>query len=424
MSTFLFYLEPMPIRNSFINFRAIPRLFDFSLSHANEIGHDFFIYSNIQTLKEISLYNSSLTSHFVYPTYDESKIYQDCMCDWESQGIRDWLSLYSEGSLTRTFVNNIKAIYKRQKFDYIICWGTNVAVKIAAKELNVGFINMELGCSRSPYKDSLVADPWGVNGSSAISKSSISDFYDISKTYSAFNDLVRSMNFHTEAYEQQFSYVENSKLLNIDHSVPIFYIPLQLFDDANMLAYSDFDSVEDVVKYILDTVSDKGICIFKEHPASAQREGSKFANIKAKLYACMNKDNVIWLSASDCSLNNVQLFNLADCVVTVNSSVGFEALYYDKPVVVLGEAVYKVDGVFPSLNNIVEGTFDYSLYQKNISYIRSFFLDFYLFSKEEAQDPEFLFNHLKFVGDLSKMDLSVSDIVKKFIERKFKSEFV
>ena len=57
---------------------------------------------------------------------------------------------------------NIK-IFK--PFDYIICWGTNFAVKQAAKELDVGFSNMELGCSRIPFLDSLVADPWGVNGS-------------------------------------------------------------------------------------------------------------------------------------------------------------------------------------------------------------------------------------------------------------------
>ena len=143
---------------------------------------------------------------------------------------------------------------------------------------------------------------------------------------------------------------------------------------------------------------------------------SKYANLKARMYA-MNYDNIIWMTDRDKDIPNSFLFQISDVVITVNSSTGFEALYYEKPLIVLGDAVYKVDGVFPALKDYLTQNFDKEKYKVNIGKIRNFFLNYYLFSKEKANDSNFFFNHLKFVGDLSKKKLKTKEIIDAYYER-------
>ncbi len=415
MSTFLFYVEPFPIRNSFVCFPPNFRHFGESLLN-NKTEHNFLIYGNKEALKYLQDKNSEYEKHFVLPTTQEDKLFESYLCNWDEEGMAQWQSLMTKSEISDKFIELIKNLHKRASFDYIVCWGTNFAVKQAAKELGIGFINMELGCSRSPFLDSLVADPWGVNGNSALSQAKISDFQDISPSETEA-DLMFGNRKDSIPYEEKFSYVSSSTLLNLPKDKKIAYIPLQLYDDANLLQYSPYDTVEQVMTDILPSLLENNhLCIIKEHPLSVTRLGAKYANLRARLYA-MQHDGVIWLTNKDKSLPNSFLFQNSDVVITVNSSTGFEALYYDKPVIVLGEAVYKIDGVFPDLQNYLSGNFDYEAYKVNIGKIRNFFIHHYLFSHEQANDSKFFFPYLKFIGDMSKKDLTTKQIVEAYYNR-------
>ncbi len=413
MSSFLFYVEPHPIRNMFTHFFTILDNFAKALDD-NKTEHRFYIYGNRETLLEYSKRHKNWEENFILPTKKEYEFFESCLTEWDNGGIEKWEELMEDTDLSRQYTKLIKQIYHRQKFDYIVCWGTNFAVKQAAKELKIGFINMELGCSRAPFLDSLVADPWGVNGSSALSKSDIADFKNIPAT-NVQDDFLLSGGINSQAYESKFSYLNATQILNKIGNKKVALISLQLYDDANQVHYSPFESVKAVLEKILPLLCKKDyVCLIKEHPASNLRKGSENANFEAKLYA-LNFENVVWLTHKDKNIENSTLFQLADVVITVNSSSGFEALFYDKPVIVLGDAVYKAKHVFPTLENYLRGHFNYKTYQTNIGKIRNFFLNYYLFSHEKANDSAFFFPYLKFIGDMSKENLTVEEIINRFI---------
>ena len=415
MSTFLFYVEPYPIRNTFIHFRAILDNFAGSLDN-NKTEHSFYIYGNKETLNEYKKRHENWEKHFILPTKQENNFFKSCMLGWDQGGIEKWEELMEDSELSRQYVKVIKQIHRRKSFDYIVCWGTNFAVKRAAKELEIGFIDMELGCSRTPFLNSLVADPWGVNGSSSLSKSDISDFQNIPSS-NAENDFLFSGGINSLAYESKFAYLDVSQILNKIGEKKMALISLQLYDDANQVHYSPFESVKAVLQRILPVLSKEGyVCLIKEHPASNLRRGSENANLEAKLYA-LDFENVVWLTYKDKDIQNSTLFRIADVVITVNSSSGFEALFYEKPVVVLGDAVYKTANVFPTLEDYLKGNFDYEVYKTNIGKIRNFFLNYYLFSHEQANDSRFFFPYLKFIGDMSLKNMSVKEIINSYYQR-------
>ena len=414
MSTFLFYVEPFPIRNSLLHFSSILDNISGSLLN-NKTKDDYLIYGNKETLKVFKEKNTEYEKHFLLPTQKESDFFKTFLGDWDTECMAKWQSLMNKSEISDQYVALIKNLYQRHPFDYIVCWGTNHAVKQAAKELCIGFIDMELGCSRKPFMDTLVADPWGVNGASVLSQAQISDFDGIPASESEL-DLLLCNGENSVSYEEKFSYVASQVLLNLPKDKKVAYIPLQLYDDANLLQYSPYHTVEEVLMDILPPLlKDDYVCIVKEHPRSVTRLGARYANLKARLYA-MKNENVIWLTDQDKTIPNSFLFQKSDVVVTVNSSTGFEALYYDKPLVVLGEAVYKIRDVFPTLNEYLKNGVA-SDYLENIGKIRNFFLNYYLFSHEKANDSNFFFNHLKFVGDLSKKNLTTKEIINAYYER-------
>lgn len=412
MAKFLFYIEPFIIRNDPIHFSSVlPNLFNALINNRTE--NEYFIYANKETIIKTIQQSDDYANHIILPTKQEGALFEENLIDWNNQGILFWKDLMKPSSLSEKYIKLIKDVYQRQSFDYIICWGTNYAVKQTAKELNAGFINMELGCSRPPYMDSLIADPWGVNGDSVLSQAILSDFETILES-DAEADLLFSNQFDPTGYESSFAYLNSSVILNQVGKEKIAFIPLQLYDDANLLQYSSYKNVNDVIEDILPKLTAKGYtCIFKEHPATPLRYGSKYANLRAKVTA-LGYENVIWLTHNDHDIPNSKLYQLSDLIITVNSSAGFEALFYNKPLVVLGEAVYKIGGVFPSLNEFLSGFFNLEQYRKNIGKIRNFFLRKYLMPKEKANNASFLFPFLKFVGDMSKKNLTTKEIINKY----------
>lgn len=214
---------------------------------------------------------------------------------------------------------------------------------------------------------------------------------------------------------QLFSYFNDHRLLSAAESGrKIAFIPLQLYDDANLIMYSPYNEVVNVLEDILPRLSASGyLCIIKEHPASSVRRGSALANHKARKYA-ENFENIIWLNADYKNFPNALLFKMADVVITVNSSVGFEALLYDKDVIVLGDAVYKVKGLFPDLETYLSGKWNKKNYVKNIAKLRHFFLKHYLIKDNYFSHPDLFVRKITTIGDMSKKSLTAGQIIRAF----------
>ena len=104
---------------------------------------------------------------------------------------------------------------------------------------------------------------------------------------------------------------------------------------------------------------------------------------------------------------------MSDLIITVNSSTGFEGLFYDKPGIVLGEAVYKVDGVFPTLDKFFSPSFSLAKYQYHASLVRSFFLRHYLLN-EKLLTSEYFMRKIKFIGAMGKKKMTTKKIVEAY----------
>lgn len=415
MKKILIYLEPHPIRNSMVAFANVVVKFAPLMSALNRDCFKFYAASPLIGRMSGFDFFAELEHHLVYPLAEEDAFFNSHMSDWDKKGMKIWIDLMSGGKVATKYEKLISNIHARYPFDYIIHWGTNSAVKSAAAKLNVGYIDMELGCSRLPFKDTLVMDPWGVNGASSISQAQCSDFDGIEESDSREDLLTQCEG--SSAYEAMFEPVRQHELLKRMGEPKIAFIPLQLYDDANLLQYSPYDEVINVLEDILPKLKAAGYtCIIKEHPASSHRKGSAAANEKAYHYA-QQYDNVTWLGEKYKDISNTFLFKISELIITVNSSTGFEALYYEKTVVVLGDAVYKPRGVFPTLDEYLRGDFSYDEYKHATARIRNFFLKHYLLRNDVLENWNKFISMVQFIGDMSRENLTTADIVKRFILR-------
>ncbi len=111
------------------------------------------------------------------------------------------------------------------------------------------------------------------------------------------------------------------------------FLPFQVHDDTQIIAHSPWvKTMGQMLKSVMKATDVLGLprkIVVKEHPVDVGRYD----------YGTVERSrDVVWLR--DYALGVI--LKRADCVITVNSSVGIEALVYGKPVVTLGEAFYNV----------------------------------------------------------------------------------
>lgn len=151
------------------------------------------------------------------------------------------------------------------------------------------------------------------------------------------------------------------------------FLPLQCFSDTQILINSPYinnmDSFVSVVyQAIKKSLPEDYKIIVKEHPDDWGRLNYRKL---AKQYP-----DIIWLK----KYNIRRLIEKAELVVTINSSVGIEALMYHKPVVTVGNSFYNVKGVVhhaakpgdvaDAINNAIDVPVNTELIDKFLYYLR------------------------------------------------------
>lgn len=376
----LLYVEPQPIRDTTVHFANVARQFVPLLSCPTE--YDVRMFANQETFAKL---NDELQPHgkkLILTTKREEEYINDwAKRSWATDGLPGWLDLMAgKGEATERQLQMLRRIWNVFPFEIIVHWGENGAVNRFVDERPVTRVAMELGCTRPPFLNSLVMDPFGTNGSAILPRLSIEDVRDIveNRPMSRHEALFGfSVDLTAPGYAMQFSDLEASMVARVANKKTAF-LPLQLFDDANLLRFSPYDTPADVVLDVVPRLSDAGyLTIIKPHPASKNRKGSVVENSVARRALLPWSDSILWCDENT-QVTNARILSLADLVVTVNSSVGFEALFYDKPVVVLGDAVYKPRGMFPSLDDVLLGGFDRDAYLDAVGLLRRFVLGGYL----------------------------------------------
>ncbi|AWI86758.1 hypothetical protein CEW88_23640 (plasmid) [Alloyangia pacifica] len=385
----LFYVEPHPIRNVFTHFKDVAQSFAPLLETGPRL--DTRIYANAATFDLLKDALTTADLRLIRSTKEDEAIFSRYNVPWVGQGFPHWLNLMAgTGQIAKDYEAVLERIWRRFPFDVIIHWGENGAVTNFIKDREITRIGMELGCTRPPFFDSLVMDPYGTNGSGIVPKLTVADLREIVEDVPmsrAEAMLAYSQNIEAMPYELQVAPMPGDLLARVAGVEKLAFLPLQLFDDANLLRFSPYQSLRDVVLDAVPKLAAAGYTtIITPHPATKHRPQGAMAESVAKVELRQWADQVIWLEPGETRPSNPQLISLADLTVTVNSSVGFEALYFDKPVVVLGDAIYKPRDLFPTLDEFLAGRFDREAYLDGIGLLRRFFLGGYLQSAKIRSD--------------------------------------
>lgn len=118
---------------------------------------------------------------------------------------------------------------------------------------------------------------------------------------------------------------------------PYIFCPLQVPGDSQISVFGDWiQSVDSMIENlaVASAALPEGWHLrIKEHPSAGVSFSDRIAQIAGQRIILDNTTNTL-----------DQIEN-AQAVLTVNSSVGFESIFFDKPVIFLGKAFYDLEGV-------------------------------------------------------------------------------
>ncbi|AOV17448.1 hypothetical protein BJI67_10610 [Acidihalobacter aeolianus] len=125
---------------------------------------------------------------------------------------------------------------------------------------------------------------------------------------------------------------------------PYYLFPMQLDFDYQIVAYSPFRGMDEVIPLVMDSFAKyappDAILVLKEHPWDpAIRDWRRFALNQARAMGL--SERIRYVRGGD--LN--RLIQNARGVVLVNSTTGMRALQLRAPMIVLGQAVFDVPGL-------------------------------------------------------------------------------
>jgi hypothetical protein len=393
----LIYIEPHPIRDSMIAQlyvgNHLARMFE--AAGKMRFDCDYRLYSNHNILTAIISQFPNVEDLCLMPTEAEQAVFQRNLVPWLERGIQEWIALANGEGPANQYYDILADIHTRFPFDAVVHWGTNGAIARFCDHNGLGRVAMDLGCTRDPYHSTIVFDPNGVNGSASPS---LVDFADVrqavgGKGSSAELDLITySRPGGRNIYETRFDYdaALDEQILGLAAGRRIAFLPLQLHDDAKFLLYSKFSSTSEVVDHLLPQLADAGyFCFVKPHPGMLTYPGGGAELFRVR-QAVHKSPNALCIDGHMGASANIRFVELSDLLVTVNSSVGFEATLHNKPVCVLGKAMYNPDNVFPTLDDVrLHRIFEQDFaddYRNKIGILRKFFLDSYLVPEQTAFD--------------------------------------
>lgn len=127
------------------------------------------------------------------------------------------------------------------------------------------------------------------------------------------------------------------------------FVPLQVNDDTQILVHSDYKNMNEFMEDIIDAVTNYNNkhdkepinIVFKEHPMDIGK--SNYSNLYLKY---KNHKNLYFLNEGDTK----SLIANCELLITINSTVGLEALEAFKRVISLGNAFYNINGIVKKSN--------------------------------------------------------------------------
>jgi len=361
----LVYLEPFPIRGVFTNFGWVgPEFVQMALRANDGIKgwaerFTLKIFANPQTCAFIRQRAKDPRVDELLLTFDEVAARENdgFGTEWDDAARDNWTKLLiGDGNDFAIYRNALDRLYSAQfPFDVLVTWSNNSIARIFCEEKGIGYAAMEFGFTRPPFMSSVVVEACGVNGLAYSAKCSIEDLRSagVPEHDFIYHQLSYYADLSARPFERGRQLPEDPNLREIFlRERKVALVPLQLSDDSNVLVFSPYKSVCEFIEDVVpDLIAAGYYVIIKDHPSSQNNEFNKNSSAFAKESAERKFDNLrySWMEGANNQNDYIYTLKNVNIIVTMNSSVGYEGMFFGKIVVVKGQAPYNIQGLTPSL---------------------------------------------------------------------------
>ncbi|WP_392558329.1 capsular polysaccharide export protein, LipB/KpsS family [Orbus mooreae] len=265
-------------------------------------------------------------------------------------------------------INILDRLFSREKIVKCVIWNGDTLIarasSMACKKRDIDRVYLEI--SNLPNK--MFSDPLGTNAKSSVffhpeiidNLESVPNEYHTNwiKYYeqgkkgklpqSQFKLRIKMMSAvnlalkycYSSTYKKNFCTIKVKSKLNLDNlkfdnsfcstrSDGYIFLPLQVSTDTQVKLNSDYSNL-DAIDFALKKASELKLkLVVKIHPAERQQIAIDEIVVKQK-----NSDFIL------VNTNTIELIKNAKEVIVINSTVGLEALIYNKKITVLGRALY------------------------------------------------------------------------------------
>lgn len=227
--------------------------------------------------------------------------------------------------------NYARKMFEQRKNAVAVCWnglnGTRRVFMTAAKDAGCRTLFFEL----SPFNQRVTVDPAGVNFENSLPREAT--------PYLAWCESFGRISLDEVVGEiRQRPTIKRSSVATITSLAGNFiFFPLQVPGDSQLRLFGgSYRNLDDVVESLQEMASQlpQGWHIrVKEHPSAKISFAEKILRLCGEKLVLDNQTDTFTQVAA------------ARAVMTVNSSVGLEAMFFKKPVLVLGQCFWAIPGV-------------------------------------------------------------------------------
>ncbi|MDA5534846.1 hypothetical protein HB976_07320 [Yersinia mollaretii] len=359
----------------------------------------------------LASYDASIPTEDLLASVDkvliDPEIFDKLEKEYKSKNIV-WGKLLTERYLPLEIILNdiFNDLASKYEISAIVLWCNIPSVAYIAEQMKIKVIHNEMGPLRAPnYIGTCYFDFSGVNGNTEASK--------------------RFISFSKEKYFNEVDQFERNYLLNLlkiegqekDTTVEEIYdigVPLQVEDDSNIIAFSNGFSNLELITYCRSLSNN---ILIRKHPSgyinySEITPNSEMLTPQDFIEKCRN-------------------------IVTINSSVGLEAILYGKKTTILGDSPFKLLSEcadkenfgkfldFIILNYLIpleflynKNYYDWRLSNPSEKEIRNYHLNYYL---KKSIERKMLFNELRkeiseFTSKINELNSEVFELNNKISE--------
>lgn len=323
---------------------------------------------------------------------------------WDENAIMAWRDMMlGRGVVAEIYRDVLQYFISTHGIECFVYWGTNRTIKDFCDSVGVRSVAMELGPTRVPFCETRYCDFAGVNGDAHTVELDWRKFdpKDLDKWRKTIG-ICYADGAREDAMRRPLTSRNAYRLYRTDK--PVALIAMQLDDDSNRIVHSKYSGMFDMIKDVVPKLVSAGwLVLVKPHPGAAperNKSGARKINVqghedsRAFIEENFSEDEVAWLDDVP-PAEYLSLLSKVDAVVSINSSMGFEAMLADKVVVALGNAPYNIGGGLPKIDDLVNCTIDMHAYRDYSRRVCSVLLDYYLQPSNLLSSPLAMSNSIR-----------------------------